>query len=123
MVFTKSIGLMLYVDDVQAEKNFWSAAGFVIVNESEMMGFDTFDMKPHAESTVTITVFAKEFIAQVSSEVLSNVPSVLFEVEEIEALQARISELTETCSPIVETPFKTFHFASTSGIYFAVKGV
>lgn len=100
---------MLYVDDVQAEKNFWSAAGFVIVNESEMMGFDTFDMKSHAESTVTITVFAKAFIAQVSPEVLSNVPSVLFEVEEIEALQARISELTETCSP--------------SGIYFAVKGV
>lgn len=114
---------MLYVDDVQTEKTFWSAAGFVIVNESEMMGFDTFDMKPHAESTVTITVFAKAFIAQVSPEVLSNVPSVLFEVEEIEALQARISELTETCSPIAETPFKTFHFASPSGIYFAVKGL
>lgn len=123
MTFTKNLGLMLYVDDVQTEKTFWSAAGFVIVNESKMMGFDTFDMKPHAEATVTITVFAKEFIAQVSPEVLSNVPSVLFEVEEIEALQTRISELTETCSPIAETPFKTFHFASPSGIYFAVKEV
>lgn len=123
MTFTKNLGLMLYVDEVQTEKTFWSAAGFVIVNESEMMGFDTFDMKPHAESTVTITVFAKAFIAQVSPEVLANVPSVLFEVEEIEALQARISELTETCSPIAETPFKTFHFASPSGIYFAVKGL
>ncbi|MFU2206535.1 glyoxalase [Streptococcus pluranimalium] len=123
MTFTKNLDLMLYVDDVQAEKTFWSAAGFVIVEESEMMGLDTFDMKPHAEATVTITVFDKDFIAQVSPEVLSNVPSVFFEVEEIEALQARIAELTETCSPIVEVPFKTFHFASPSGIYFAVKGV
>ncbi|MBF0845219.1 glyoxalase, partial [Streptococcus danieliae] len=45
-MFRKDFGLMLYVADVAAEKVFWSAAGFVIISESEMMGFDTFDMKP-----------------------------------------------------------------------------
>ena len=48
-MFTKEFGLMLYVEDVAAEKAFWKAAGFTILNEAEMMGFETFDMKPHAE--------------------------------------------------------------------------
>ena len=43
-MFTKEFGLMLYVEDVAAEKAFWKAAGFTILNEAEMMGFDTLDM-------------------------------------------------------------------------------
>ena len=69
---------MLYVDDVAAEKAFWSAAGFVILSESEMMGFETFDMKPHADSSTTFTVYAKEFIRQVSPEVIDMQPSPLW---------------------------------------------
>lgn len=122
-MFSKEVSLMLYVDDVAAEKAFWQAVGFQIVAQSEMMGFDTFDMKPNADATVTVTVFAKTFIAQVSPEVLDNVPSLLFEVTDIKSVHERISELTDTCSPIAELPFKTFHFASPSGLYFAVKGV
>ncbi|MFI3150358.1 glyoxalase [Streptococcus suis] len=122
-MFNKELGLMLYVDDVAAEKSFWSAAGFVVENEAEMMGFETFDMKSHADATTTITVYAKEFIAQVSPEVLDNVPSVLFETSDIAGLQERIAGLTDTCSPVNEQPFPNFNFACPSGIYFAVKGV
>ncbi|WP_415669204.1 hypothetical protein [Streptococcus hyovaginalis] len=43
------IGLMLYVDDVVAEKAFWQAAGFIIVSESQVTDFETFDMKNHAQ--------------------------------------------------------------------------
>ena len=103
-MFNKELGLMLYVDDVAAEKSFWSAAGFVIENEAEMMGFETFDMKSHADATTTITVYAKEFIAQVSPEVLDNVPSVLFETSDIAGLQERIAGLTATCSPVNDQP-------------------
>lgn len=122
-MFSKELGLMLYVDDVAAEKAFWQAVGFHIVSETEMMGFDTFDMKPHADATVTVTVFAKAFIAQVSPEVLNNVPSLLFEVEDIKQAHETITGLTETCSAIAEMPFKTFNFASPNGLYFAVKEV
>ncbi len=45
-MFTKEFGLMFYVDDVAAEKAVWTAAGFTIFNEAEMMGYETFDMKP-----------------------------------------------------------------------------
>lgn len=121
-MFTKEFGLMLYVDDVAAEKAFWSAAGFVITYEEEVMGFDTFNMKPHADATVTITVYAKEFIRQVSPEVIDMTPSILFESDDIHALQARIAELTDTCSQVNQEPFPNFNFASPSGLYFAVKG-
>ena len=63
-MFTANTGIMLYVDDVAAEKDFWSAIGFIISNEAEMMGFASFDMKPHTNSTTVFTVYAKEFIKQ-----------------------------------------------------------
>ena len=65
-MFSKNLGVMLYVNDVAAEKVFWEAVGFDIVAESEVMGFETFDMKSHADSTATFTVYAKEFIRQLS---------------------------------------------------------
>ena len=121
-MFSKTLGVMLYVDDVAAEKAFWSAAGFVILSESEMMGFETFDMKSHADSTTSFTVYAKEFIRQVSPEVIDMQPSILFETEDIEGLQARIAGLTATCSPVNAEPFPNFNFASPSGQFYAVKG-
>ena len=121
-MFSKTLGVMLYVDDVAAEKAFWSAAGFVILSESEMMGFETFDMKSHADSTTSFTVYAKEFIRQVSPEVIDMQPSILFETEDIVGLQARIASLTATCSPVNAEPFPNFNFASPSGQYYAVKG-
>lgn len=121
-MFSKNLGVMLYVDDVAAEKVFWKAVGFDIVAESEVMGFETFDMKSHADSTATFTVYAKEFIRQVSPQVIDMQPSILFETEDIEGLQARIAGLTDTCSPVNVEPFPNFNFASPSGQYYAVKG-
>ena len=121
-MFSKNLGVMLYVNDVAAEKVFWEAVGFDIVAESEVMGFETFDMKSHADSTATFTVYAKEFIRQVSSQVIDMQPSILFETEDIEGLQARIAGLTDTCSPVNVEPFPNFNFASPSGQYYAVKG-
>lgn len=121
-MFSKNMSLMLYVDDVAAEKKFWEAIGFDILSESEMMDFTSFDMKSHADSTTTITVFAKEFIRQVSPEVLSNQPSVLFETDDIVSLHARVTAATDTASSIQELPFVNFNFASPSGQYYAVKG-
>ena len=121
-MFSKNLGVMLYVNDVAAEKVFWEAVGFDIVAESEVMGFETFDMKSHADSTATFTVYAKEFIRQVSPQVIDMQPSILFETEDIEGLQARIAGLTATCSPVNAEPFPNFNFATPSGQYYAVKG-
>lgn len=120
-MFSAEVATMLYVDDVAMEKDFWVAAGFSVMSEDCLMGFDTFTMRPNADSTCLFTVYAKAFIEQVSPEVASNIPSLLLSAPDVEAVHARISALTDTASEIVEVPFRSFSFASPGGIYFAVK--
>ena len=122
-MFSKNTGIMLYVDDVAVERDFWSAIGFEITNQSEIMGFETFEMKPNIDSTLTFTVYAKEFIRQVSPEVVDMKPSLLFESADLHALHMRVAAVTDTTSPINTQPFPNFNFANPSGHYFAVRGI
>ena len=119
-MFSKNTGIMLYVEDVAAERNFWSAIGFEVFNQSEIMGFE---MKPHTDSTLTFTVYAKDFIRQVSPEVIDMKPSLLFESADLHALHKRLAAVTDTTSPINTQPFPHFNFANPSGHYFAVRGI
>ncbi|MEY8434522.1 glyoxalase [Streptococcus hyointestinalis] len=120
-MFTKNATVMLYVEDIQAEFDFWKAASFEILSKETIMDYDTFDMKPHADSTLTFKVYDKAFIKQMSPEVADFQPSVLFETQDITKLHERISGLTDDISPITSAPFVSFNFASPSGIYFAIK--
>lgn len=120
-MFTKNATVMLYVEDIQAEFDFWKAASFEILSKETIMDYDTFDMKPHADSTLTFKVYDKAFIKQMSPEVTDFQPSVLFETQDITKLHERISGLTDDISPITSAPFVSFNFASPSGIYFAIK--
>ena len=122
-MFSQNTGIMLYVDDVAAERNFWSAIGFEVFNQSEIMGFETFEMKPHTDSTLTFTVYAKDFIRQVSPEVVDMKPNLLFESADLNGLHKRLAAVTDTTSSINTQPFPNFNFANPSGHYFAVKGI
>lgn len=119
----KNFGIMLYVDNVNTEKDFWSAVGFNIINESDMMGFPMFEMKSHPESTTTFTVFDKEFIRQNSPEVVDNQPSIMFDTDDLEGFHALVKNATEICNDIQEVPFKHFNFATPNGSYYAVREV
>ena len=48
-MFSQNTGIMLYVDDVAVERDFWSAIGFEVFNQSEITGFETFEMRPHTD--------------------------------------------------------------------------
>ena len=122
-MFSKNTGIMLYVDDVAAERDFWSAIGFEVFNQSEIMGFETFEMKPHTDSTLNFTVYAKDFIRQVSPEVVDMKPSLLFESADLHGLHKRLATVTDTTSSINTQPFPNFNFANSSGHYFAVRGI
>lgn len=100
-----------------------SAIGFEIVNQSEIMGFETFEMEPYVDSTLTFTVYAEDFIRHVSPDVLDMKPSVLFEAANIQVLHEKVAAVTDTVSPIQTEPFPNFNFANPSGHYFAVKSV
>ncbi|MFS9252021.1 glyoxalase [Streptococcus infantis] len=122
-MFSQNTGIMLYVDDVAAERDFWSAIGFEVFNQSEIMGFETFEMKPHTDSTLNFTVYAKDFIRQVSPEVVDMKPSLLFESADLHSLHERLAAVIDTTSPISTQPFPNFNFANPSGHYFAVRGI
>ena len=122
-MFQPETNLMFYVDDVAKEKTFWQAIGFEISEIAEMMGFLSFEMKPHPESHLLIRVYAKDFIRQVSPEVLDMAPSLLFESSDLAGLHKKIEAVTSQISPIVQEPFPNFNFANPSGHYFAVTGI
>ena len=122
-MFSQNTGIMLYVDDVAIERDFWSAIGFEVFNQSEIMGFETFEMKPHTDSTLTFTVYAKDFILQVSPEVVDMKPSLLFESADLHGLHKRLAAVTDTTSSINTQPFPNFNFANPSEHYFAVRGI
>ena len=122
-MFSQNTGIMFYVEDVAPERDFQSVIGFEVFNQSEIMGFETFEMKPHTDSILTFTVYAKDFIRQVSPEVVDMKPSLLFESADLCSLHERIAAVTETTSSINTQPFPHFNFANPSGHYFAVRGI
>ncbi|EIF36092.1 MULTISPECIES: hypothetical protein [unclassified Streptococcus] len=122
-MFSQNTGIMLYVDDVAVERDFWFAIGFEVFNQPEIMEFETFEMKPHADSTLTFTIYAKDFIRQVSPEVVDMKPSLLFESADLHGLHQRLAAVTDTTSSINTQPFPNFNFANPSGHYFAVRGI
>lgn len=122
-MLNKEVGIMLYVDDVDSERDFWQTIGCKIESETETMGYPSFKMRPTADSSALFTIYAKDFIRQVSPEVVDNQPSLLFESEELLMLHAKISAVTDKVGPIQTEPFPSFNFASPSGHYYVVKGV
>lgn len=119
-MFSNKCHIMLYVPDVEAEKNFWQAAGFSILSEGELMDSKTFDMAISPEATTIFSVMDLNTIRQISPEVADNQPSILFHSNDLESLHQTIEKIAPVCNPITDLPFKHFNFASPSGQYYAV---
>ena len=118
-MFSQNTGIMLYVDDVAVERDFWSAFGFETVNHSGILRLKLLRW----DLTLTFTVYAKDFIRQISPEVVDMKPSLLFESADLHGLHKRLAAVTDTTSSINTQPFPNFNFANPSGHYFAVRGI
>lgn len=122
-MFSENLNIMLYVEDVLKEREFWKNICFFVEKEEYIMDFPFFNMKTSENSNTNFTVYSKEFIKMVSPEVLNNIPSILFESSDIENLHKRVLEFSEVVSDLNKEPFLNFNFKSPSGIFFAVKGI
>lgn len=121
-MFSQNLNLMLYVTDVAVEKNFWKAIGFTITSEEKIMDYDTFQMKSHPQSSLTISVFSKAFIQEMSPEVETHEPSLLLETSQLDQLHHHISSVSDyTVNAIADVPFRHFNFETPSGLFIAVK--
>ena len=122
-MFSNNINIMLYVNDVEKEMEFWKSIGWFISSKTEIEGYQSFDMRAYDQSTTCFTVYDIEFIKKFSPEVADMVPSILFESNEIDKVWNVVKGKSDFCSEINEIPFKHFNFKTPNGMYFAVKEV
>lgn len=120
-MFSTEFKSMIYVQDVEAEKNFWHRLGFTIVNEQHILGFPTFDMKINPESNCTFTVYSLDFINKYSPDMTRNQPNLLFFTPYIESLYEQAKLASAYVSELNLTPYKNFTFEAPSGQYYTVR--
>ncbi len=122
-MFKKLQSVMVYVDDVEAAKEFWTTKFDFVVRETIELpeDFKGYDLAPNEAAETTMTLFSKAFIEKYSPEVSLGTPSLMFEVENIEALYEESKTRGVEVGELVEIPgTKTFNFQDGQGNYFAV---
>ncbi|WP_166626991.1 VOC family protein [Jeotgalicoccus sp. S0W5] len=122
-MFKKLQSVMVYVEDVEAAKEFWTTKFDFVVKETIELpeDFKGYDLAPNEAAETTMTLFSKAFIEKYSPEVSLGTPSLMFEVENIEALYEESKTRGVEVGELVEIPgTKTFNFQDGKGNYFAV---
>lgn len=104
-------------------KVFWTEKlEFVVKEEIDLPEyFKGYVIAPDESAQTTMTLFSKDFIKKYSPEVSLGLPSLMFEVEEIEKLYEVSKNNGVKVGELVEIPgVKTFNFQDGQGNYFAV---
>ena len=122
-MFKKLQSVMVYVDDVEAAKEFWTTKFDFVVKETIELpeDFKGYDFAPNDDAETSMTLFSKDFIRKYSPELSLETPSLMFEVENIESLYEKSKTRGVEVGELVEIPgTKTFNFQDGQGNYFAV---
>ncbi|MFA9492943.1 glyoxalase [Streptococcus sp. E17BB] len=120
-MFNNPYKTMIYVADVEAEKNFWSKMGFIIVKEDIILEFPTFEMKISPDSQTSFVVYSTAFIEQYSPELLGNQPNLLFFTHNIEMVYQLVKTVSPAVSDLNELPYKNFSFESPNRQFYTVR--
>lgn len=120
-MISKKVNVMLYVDRISEELEFWKTIGFKILKNEVYSDQPNFEMTTSEDSTLVFTVYDKEFIKRVSPEVADNQPSVLFETDDLDSLHKEIEAASTFVTEINEVPFRNFAFQTPSGSFYAVR--
>ncbi|WP_106450626.1 VOC family protein [Trichococcus alkaliphilus] len=113
--------IMLYVEDVEANADFWKQ--YLDFKEVERYDFgDSISIVLAVNPACNLQLFNIDFIKKNSPEVASNKPSLLFDISDFEGLYARFKENNETVGEIIEMGgARTFNFPDRDGNYYAVR--
>lgn len=115
--------VMLYVDDVEKAKAFWTETlEFVVVSETPLAeDYVAVEVSPTKDAETSLTIMAKEFIEKHSPEVNLGTPSLMFKEKNFDALYSKLNDLGLTGHDIVEmNGQRVFNFQDGQGNYFAV---
>lgn len=115
--------VMLYVDHQEAVIKFWTdKVGFRIIAENTLPeNFKSVEIAPHQESEPSLVVFDKAFIKKYSPMVSLEPPSLMFNVNDAEALYNEFKAKGINVGELTEMPgMKVFNFSDPDENYFAV---
>ncbi|MEG0328158.1 MAG: hypothetical protein RR565_09165 [Erysipelothrix sp.] len=115
-----NVEIMIYVDnEIENAKFFKQAFGGSLYEET--MFDESKKMTLVLEDSVSLVFFKRSFIEQVSPEVLSNRPSLLFQVENVEDVYRKITNLKQNVSELSYLESKrTFNFSDLENNYYAI---
>lgn len=115
--------VMLYVDDVEQAKSFWTETlNFVIISETNLVeDYKAIEVAPTATAETSLSIMSKEFIEKYSPEVNLGTPSLMFKETNFDALYEKLKSLNLTGHDVIEmNGARVFNFQDGQGNYFAV---
>lgn len=115
--------IMLYVDDQDKAKEFWTekVEFSVMAEEDNGQGMRWIEIAPNKEAETSIILHNKEFIAKMSPELHLGTPSLMFFSNNFDGLYSDLSNKHVTVGEIVNRPSgRVFNFADSENNYFAV---
>lgn len=121
-MFSRVGQIMLYVDNQDAARDFWTEkAGFHVVAEEDNGHVRWIEIAPAEGAETSIILHSKAFVAQMSPELNLGTPSLMFFSADLDRLHGDLSNKNVKVGEIVAMPFgRVFNFADNEDNYFAV---
>jgi lactoylglutathione lyase len=121
-VISKVGQIMLYVNDQDEAKRFWTEkVGFQVISEEDNGELRWIEIAPENGSETTIILHDRETVAKMSPGLNLDTPSLMFFTDAIDPLYSHLSAQNITVGEIVDMPFgRVFNFADSEENYFAV---
>jgi lactoylglutathione lyase len=113
--------IMLYVNNQEESKNFWTEKlGFEVILDETNGPMRFIELAPKGAAT-SIVLHNKDFVAQMNPEMNLGTPSLMFFSDNFDQLNRELKEQNVTVGEIVEIPGgRVFNFADLENNYFAV---
>lgn len=113
--------VMLYVDDQEQSKKFWTEKlGFIVVSDIDN-GMRIITIAPSKDAQTSIVLHDKKKIAEMSPELNLSTPSLMFYAQNLDELYKEYQAKNITVGELMKIPFgKVFNFADDEENYFAV---
>ena len=117
--------VMLYVDDQETAKEFWTEKmGFHLIEDHQSNGMRWIEIAPTEKCETTLVLHDKHVIAQMSPELNLDTPSLLFETKDIHVLYTKAKANNVIVGELVDMPTGiVFNFADEEQNYFAVRQI
>ncbi|QHW29763.1 VOC family protein [Paenibacillus rhizovicinus] len=116
--------VMLYVNDQDASKDFWTEKlGFEVIAEVTNGPMRWIEVAPKGAAT-SIILHNKEFVAKMNPGMNLGTPSIMFQSDQFDALNSDLKNKGVKVGEIMEIPTgRVFNFADHEDNYFAVSEV